>query len=109
MAFKLNDERPPSTILTGESAHAYEFLGSHFVNWETETASFQSMAPNALSVSVVGDFNNWTATQTLCIKSRIQASGNCSLRECRIFLLQVLRLNPLGRAQIKDRPLRIPL
>lgn len=61
MAFKLNDERPPlEQFLQGESAHAYEFLGSHFVNWDNrDGVVFRVWAPNALSVSVVGDFNNW--------------------------------------------------
>lgn len=61
MAFKLNDERPPlEQFLQGESAHAYEFLGSHFVNWDNRNGVvFRVWAPNALSVSVVGDFNNW--------------------------------------------------
>ncbi|MGN0490366.1 1,4-alpha-glucan branching protein GlgB [Ruminococcus sp.] len=61
MAFKLNDERTPlDQFLQGESAHAYEFLGSHFVNWDNrDGVVFRVWAPNALSVSVVGDFNNW--------------------------------------------------
>ena len=61
MAFKLNDERPPlDQFLQGESAHAYEFFGSHFVNWDNrDGVVFRVWAPNALSVSVVGDFNNW--------------------------------------------------
>lgn len=61
MAFKLNDERPPlDQFLQGESAHAYEFLGSHFVNWDNrDGVVFRVWAPNALSVSIVGDFNNW--------------------------------------------------
>lgn len=61
MAFKINDERPPlDRFLQGENAHAYEFLGSHFVNWDNrDGVVFRVWAPNALSVSVVGDFNNW--------------------------------------------------
>ena len=35
MAFKINDERAPlDQFLQGESVSAYEFLGSHFVNWD---------------------------------------------------------------------------
>ena len=35
MAFKINDERAPlDQFLQGESVRAYEFLGSHFVNWD---------------------------------------------------------------------------
>ena len=61
MAITLNDERYPlDQFLAGESVRAYEFLGSHFVNWDgRDGVVFRVWAPNALSVSVVGDFNNW--------------------------------------------------
>ena len=70
MAFKLNDERPPlDQFLQGESAHAYEFLGSHFVNWDNrDGVVFRVWAPNALSVSVVGDFNNWDSNANFMYK-----------------------------------------
>lgn len=63
MAFKINDERPPlDQFLQGESARAYEFLGSHFVNWDNQDGVvFRVWAPNALTVSVVGDFNGWNS------------------------------------------------
>ena len=61
MAFSLNDERTPlEQFLQGESVTAYEFMGSHFVNWgDRDGVVFRVWAPNALSVSVVGDFNDW--------------------------------------------------
>ena len=61
MAYVLNDDRPPLELfLQGESVRAYEFLGSHFVNWDNQDGVvFRVWAPNALSVSVVGDFNGW--------------------------------------------------
>ncbi len=61
MAFTLNDDRSPlDQFLQGESVRAYEFLGSHFVNWDgRDGVVFRVWAPNALSVSVVGDFNDW--------------------------------------------------
>lgn len=70
MAFKLNDERPPlDQFLQGESAHAYEFLGSHFVNWDNrDGVVFRVWAPNALSVSIVGDFNNWDSNANFMYK-----------------------------------------
>lgn len=51
MAFKINDERAPlDQFLQGESVRAYEFLGSHFVNWDgrqgvvslTQTSDYNS-------------------------------------------------------------------
>ena len=61
MAFKINDERPPlDQFLQGESARAYEFFGAHFVNWDyRDGVVFRVWAPNAQSVSIVGDFNEW--------------------------------------------------
>ncbi|MCH5296073.1 MAG: 1,4-alpha-glucan branching protein GlgB [Ruminococcus sp.] len=61
MAYTLNDERYPlDQFLAGDSVRAYEFLGSHFVNWDNRNGVvFRVWAPNALSVSVVGDFNDW--------------------------------------------------
>lgn len=61
MAYSLNDERYPlDQFLAGDSVSAYEFMGSHYVNWNgREGVVFRVWAPNALSVSVVGDFNNW--------------------------------------------------
>ena len=35
MAYTLNDDRSPVELfLQGESVRAYEFLGSHFENWD---------------------------------------------------------------------------
>ena len=40
--------------------NAYEFLGGRLCDFESEKgAIFRVWAPNAVSVSVVGDFNNW--------------------------------------------------
>ena len=61
MSYAFNDERFPADIFhAGDSVDAYNFLGAHFVDWEGEEGIvFRVWAPNALSVSVVGDFNNW--------------------------------------------------
>ena len=61
MAYSLNDTRTPlEQFLQGESTRAYEFLGSHFVTWDNRGGVvFRVWAPNAKSVSVVGDFNDW--------------------------------------------------
>lgn len=63
MAYSLNDRRMPlDQFLQGESVRAYEFLGSHFVNWDNrDGVVFRVWAPNAVSVSVVGDFNGWNS------------------------------------------------
>ncbi|OPJ57058.1 1,4-alpha-glucan branching protein GlgB [Alkalithermobacter paradoxus] len=44
----------------GKSYKSYEYLGSHIINSSVfNGVSFTLFAPNAQSVSVVGDFNNW--------------------------------------------------
>lgn len=75
MAYTLNDERYPlDQFLAGDSVRAYEFMGSHFVSWNDRFGVvFRVWAPNALSVSVVGDFNDWN--QDANYMYRISDSG----------------------------------
>ena len=54
----------------GTSAEAYDLLGSHYTPTET---TFRVWAPNARSVSVVGDFNAWDKTKN--IMNKITAEG----------------------------------
>ena len=64
----MNDNfQQPKTALElfhdGESVRAYELLGAHKVNWDNrEGVVFRVWAPKALSVSVIGPFNNWDNT-----------------------------------------------
>ena len=43
----------------GKNYSAYNFFGAHFTGREQGEVVFRVWAPNAESVSVVGDFNNW--------------------------------------------------
>lgn len=53
-------------ILKGESKNAYEYLGSHKKTYDGVSGyEFIVYAPNALSVSVIGDFNNWNENANL--------------------------------------------
>lgn len=56
-----NDCRTPLDLFKdGDAVHAYDFFGAHLENRDgREGVMFRVWAPNALSVSVVGDFNNW--------------------------------------------------
>ncbi len=50
------DELQKFLFLQGNCAYSYEFLGAHLT---ANGCHFAVWAPNALEVSVVGDFNNW--------------------------------------------------
>ena len=61
MNYVLNDERFPLDLFHGgDAVRAYDFLGAH--DWWIDGCQgtmFRVWAPNALTVSVVGDFNGW--------------------------------------------------
>ena len=48
-------------FLSGNATDAYNYLGAHIAG---DCIVFRVWAPNALSVSVVGDFNNWEQNAT---------------------------------------------
>ena len=64
----------------GKSAYAYRALGCHRVTMEDGGAAyrFAVWAPNALSVSVVGSFNNWDVNAN--IMERLAGSYKKRLR-----------------------------
>ena len=56
-----NDNQVPVYLFhQGNNARSYEFLGSHRI--DDNTVSFRVWAPNAINVSVCGDFNGWNDT-----------------------------------------------
>lgn len=61
MNYVFNDERSPLKLFSdGDAVRAYDFLGAHFMNLDGRNGvMFRVWAPNAISVSVVGDFNSW--------------------------------------------------
>ena len=70
MNYSLNDSRYPLDLFhDGDAVRAYELLGSHFVKWnDRDGVVFRVWAPNALSVSVVGEFNGWDKTTNFMYK-----------------------------------------
>ncbi len=57
MNYSLSEERSPLELFaSGDSARAYEYFGAHLADGGV---TFRVWAPNALSVSVVGSFNDW--------------------------------------------------
>lgn len=61
MNYVFNDERSPLRLFSdGDAVRAYDFLGAHFINLDGRNGViFRVWAPNAVTVSIVGDFNNW--------------------------------------------------
>ncbi len=54
---KHNPDTPPILFHSGQLCDAYNYLGSHFME---DGVVFRLWAPHATSVSVVGDFNDWS-------------------------------------------------
>ncbi len=61
MNYSFNEGRTALEVFTdGDAVSAYELLGAHIINRDgKDGVVFRVWAPNALSVSVVGDFNDW--------------------------------------------------
>lgn len=50
---------------SGIAARSYQLLGCHLLKNEKNTAVFRVYAPKAISVYVIGDFNNWEETHKM--------------------------------------------
>ena len=59
--YSFNDLRPALQLFhDGDAVRAYDIMGAHQVNWEgREGYVFRVWAPDALSVSIIGEFNDW--------------------------------------------------
>ncbi len=58
----------------GTNYNAYEYLGAHFTHvGENIAVVFRTWAPNADSVSVVGDFNSWDKNKN--VMTKISSNG----------------------------------
>ena len=66
-----NSDVPVYLFHQGNNAKAYEYLGSH--KYGRDKTVFRVWAPNARSVSVVGDFNGWD--RSAAVMSRITGGG----------------------------------
>ena len=64
----------PQEFYTGGCFDAYRFLGAHPAGSAPDAGwTFRVWAPNALEVSVVGDFNDWDYMR--CPMTRIHENG----------------------------------
>ena len=64
MIYQLNEERDHIQLYyDGDAVRAYDFFGAHMENWNgKDGVVFRVWAPNALSVAVIGPFNDWNST-----------------------------------------------
>ncbi len=71
MNYRYDEVRTDADLFfQGDSIRAYDFFGAHLVNRDgSDGVVFRLWAPNALSVSVVGDFNDWNKTSDYMYKT----------------------------------------
>lgn len=69
MKDNIKNDLPCYFFHQGTNYKAYEFLGAHVtVTGKTKGVTFRVWAPNAKSVSVVGDFNGWDVAKSIMQK-----------------------------------------
>lgn len=66
----------------GANYKAYEYMGAHRTTVDgVEGIMFRTWAPNAMSVSIVGDFNNWDNSKNPMISLNYQGVWECFVPE----------------------------
>lgn len=102
---KTLDSLPLYLFNQGDLLQGYEHLGAHLITIDgVQGVRFAVWAPNAKTVSVVGDFNNWDA------RHHIMAKHDCGIWE--LFIPQVEKaslykfsiLTPMGDRFEKSDP-----
>lgn len=91
---------------TGANYYCYKLFGSHIISQDTLAGvRFAVWAPNAISVSIVGDFNNWIGEKH--VMSKIDSVGIWylfipGLKEGDMYKYQILTSN--GEIILKSDP-----
>lgn len=64
MNYNFDEQRTALELFhDGDAVRAYDIMGAHIVNWDgRDGVVFRVWAPNALTVSVIGPFNDWNNT-----------------------------------------------
>ncbi|AKA69793.1 1,4-alpha-glucan branching protein GlgB [Clostridium scatologenes] len=90
----------------GENFRSYKFLGSRFIRLkETSGTLFRVWAPNAVKISVVGDFNNWNEKKHLMKKQPNTGFWNLfveDVMEGELYKYAILM--PDGKSVLKSDP-----
>lgn len=70
MNYSFNEVRSDLELfLSGDAVRCYNYMGAHLVEQDgKQGVIFRVWAPNALSVAVVGSFNNWNASANIMHK-----------------------------------------
>ncbi len=77
------NEVPVYLFHQGNNARAYEMLGSHRAS--DDSVVFRVWAPNAQSVSVVGDFNNWSDSENVMEKISDGGIWECEIKGVKVY------------------------
>lgn len=77
------NEVPVYLFHQGNNARAYEMLGSHRAS--DDSVVFRVWAPNAESVSVVGDFNNWSDSENVMEKISDGGIWECEIKGVKVY------------------------
>ncbi len=79
---RLTTEQQIDIFLKGESTNAYEFMGCH----KTKNGYvFRVWAPNAKSVSVLGDFNNWDMHKANVMQKKYRDIWEVEIENAKIY------------------------
>lgn len=90
----------------GSSHKIYEFLGAHYTDSKIkDTTVFRVWAPNARSVSLVGDFNQWKDTANPMTKLGNSGVWECYLQDFEIYSLYKYSIeHKNGKKVLKSDP-----
>lgn len=75
-----NTDMAPVLFRGGVNFYAYDYLGAHLTGSEGDyTYTFRLWAPNAKSVSLVGDFNSWNQAENPMEKDSESGIWHCEI------------------------------
>ncbi len=77
------NEVPVYLFHQGNNVRAYEIFGSHRAS--DDSVVFRVWAPNAESVSVVGDFNNWSDSENIMEKISDGGIWECEIKGVKVY------------------------
>jgi 1,4-alpha-glucan branching enzyme len=93
-----------ATFLAGENCRAYQYFGVHPAG-KGDGHVFRVWAPNARSVSVAGDFNNWDRAKNPMKKLGASGVWECVLDELSVYDAYKFSIErPDGRIVLKSDP-----